>query len=97
MHYIMGGVNTDIDGRPPSPGPLAAGEMACVSVHGGNRLGANSLLDTLIFGRRWASAPAGGTPPGDVREPPPTRSPTRSVIVAIIDRRPTADSWRHQA
>ena len=38
--------------RPPIGGLYAAGEVACVSVHGGNRLGANSLLDTLIFGRR---------------------------------------------
>jgi succinate dehydrogenase / fumarate reductase flavoprotein subunit len=52
QHYIMGGVKTDIDGRTDIPGLYAAGEVACVSVHGGNRLGANSLLDTLIFGRR---------------------------------------------
>ena len=52
MHYIMGGVKTDINGATPLPGLYAAGEVACVSVHGGNRLGANSLLDTLIFGRR---------------------------------------------
>jgi succinate dehydrogenase / fumarate reductase flavoprotein subunit len=52
MHYIMGGVKTDSDGRTTVPGLYAAGEVACVSVHGGNRLGANSLLDTLVFGRR---------------------------------------------
>ena len=52
MHYIMGGVKTDFNGATPLPGLYAAGEVACVSVHGGNRLGANSLLDTLIFGRR---------------------------------------------
>ena len=52
MHYIMGGVKTDVDGATPVPGLYAAGECACVSVHGGNRLGANSLLDTLVFGRR---------------------------------------------
>src|SRR4051812_2050362 len=51
-HYIMGGVKTDVWGATPIPGLYAAGEVACVSVHGGNRLGANSLLDTLIFGRR---------------------------------------------
>jgi succinate dehydrogenase / fumarate reductase flavoprotein subunit len=51
-HYTMGGVKTDIDGRTDVPGLYAAGEVACVSVHGGNRLGANSLLDTLIFGAR---------------------------------------------
>jgi succinate dehydrogenase / fumarate reductase flavoprotein subunit len=52
QHYIMGGVKTDAEGRTPIEGLYAAGEVACVSVHGGNRLGANSLLDTLIFGRR---------------------------------------------
>jgi succinate dehydrogenase / fumarate reductase flavoprotein subunit len=52
MHYIMGGVKTDVHGQTPVGGLYAAGEVACVSVHGGNRLGANSLLDTLIFGRR---------------------------------------------
>jgi len=51
-HYTMGGVKTDTDGATEVPGLYAAGECACVSVHGGNRLGANSLLDTLIFGRR---------------------------------------------
>ncbi len=52
MHYMMGGVKTDVHGQTPVEGLYAAGEVACVSVHGGNRLGANSLLDTLIFGRR---------------------------------------------
>src|SRR4051812_9060872 len=51
-HYIMGGIKTDVDGETSIPRLYAAGEVACVSVHGGNRLGANSLLDTLIFGRR---------------------------------------------
>jgi succinate dehydrogenase / fumarate reductase, flavoprotein subunit len=51
-HYTMGGVKTDVNGRTNVEGLYAAGEVACVSVHGGNRLGANSLLDTLIFGRR---------------------------------------------
>jgi succinate dehydrogenase / fumarate reductase flavoprotein subunit len=65
QHYIMGGVKTDVDGATPIEGLYAAGEVACVSVHGGNRLGANSLLDTLIFGRRageHAAARAGAMP-----------------------------------
>src|SRR2546423_10380752 len=49
QHYIMGGVKTDVDGRTPIDGLYAAGEAACVSVHGGHRLGADSLLDTLVF------------------------------------------------
>jgi succinate dehydrogenase / fumarate reductase, flavoprotein subunit len=58
-HYTMGGVKTDINGLTAIPGLYAAGEVACVSVHGGNRLGANSLLDTLIFGRRSGQHAAG--------------------------------------
>jgi succinate dehydrogenase / fumarate reductase flavoprotein subunit len=58
-HYAMGGIPTDLDGRVvvgpdevPIPGLYAAGECACVSVHGANRLGTNSLLDLVVFGRR---------------------------------------------
>ena len=52
MHYMMGGVKANADCATEIPGLYAAGECACLSVHGGNRLGANSLLDALIFGRR---------------------------------------------
>ncbi len=52
QHYSMGGIPTDVDGRTPLRGLYAAGECACVSVHGANRLGGNSLLETLVFGRR---------------------------------------------
>ena len=58
MHYQMGGVKTDVNGATPVAGLYAAGEVACVSVHGGNRLGANSLLDTIVFGRRSGKASA---------------------------------------
>ncbi|MDA1257169.1 MAG: FAD-binding protein [Chloroflexi bacterium] len=58
MHYIMGGIKTNVDGATEVPGLYAAGETANVSVHGGNRLGANSLLDTVVFGRRAAVAAA---------------------------------------
>ena len=58
-HYVMGGIKTDTDGRTPIAGLYAAGETACVSVHGGNRLGANSLLDTLVFGARAGHHAAG--------------------------------------
>jgi len=58
-HYAMGGIPTDVDGRvvidennTPLPGLYAAGEVACVSVHGANRLGTNSLVDIVVFGRR---------------------------------------------
>lgn len=58
MHYQMGGIKTDVDGATNIAGIYAAGEVACVSVHGGNRLGANSLLDTIVFGRRSGKASA---------------------------------------
>ena len=58
-HYAMGGIPTDVEGRvvidqenTPLPGFYAAGECACVSVHGANRLGTNSLVDITVFGRR---------------------------------------------
>ena len=54
MHYIMGGIKTDANGVTEVPGLYAVGECANVSVHGANRLGANSLLDTIVFGRRSA-------------------------------------------
>jgi len=52
QHYTMGGVPTDLDSATSVKGLFAAGECACVSVHGANRLGGNSLLDTVVFGRR---------------------------------------------
>ncbi len=66
-HYAMGGIPPDHDGRVLAgvdgravPGFFAAGECACVSVHGANRLGTNSLLDILVFGRRAGAAMAAG-------------------------------------
>ena len=68
VHYMMGGVHTDIDAATPLGGLYAAGETACVSINGANRLGSNSLPECLIFGARagraaaeYASA-AGATP-----------------------------------
>jgi succinate dehydrogenase / fumarate reductase flavoprotein subunit len=62
-HYVMGGIPSDVNGRvlvdekgSIVPGLYAAGECACVSVHGANRLGCNSLLDLLVFGRRSGMA-----------------------------------------
>lgn len=52
QHYTMGGIDTDQDGQTEAAGLYAAGECACVSVHGANRLGGNSLLDVIVFGRR---------------------------------------------
>src|SRR5271157_4392374 len=52
VHYMMGGVSTDINGATPLRGLLAAGEVACVSINGANRLGSNSLPECLVFGAR---------------------------------------------
>jgi succinate dehydrogenase / fumarate reductase flavoprotein subunit len=57
-HYCMGGIDTNIDGETPLPGLYAAGECACISVHGANRLGGNSLLDTVVFGKRSGAVAA---------------------------------------
>jgi len=51
QHYTMGGIDTDVNGETKLKGFYAAGECACVSVHGANRLGGNSLLDTIVFGK----------------------------------------------
>jgi succinate dehydrogenase / fumarate reductase flavoprotein subunit len=86
----MGGIKTDIDGLTPIPGLYAAGECACVSVHGGNRLGANSLLDTLIFGRR------AGLHAAEVSRGMGTPAPSQAQLAAeetmirdIVGREPT--------
>jgi fumarate reductase flavoprotein subunit len=68
VHYMMGGVSTDIDGATPLHGLYAAGETACVSINGANRLGSNSLPECLVFGARAGraaaeyAASAGGPP-----------------------------------
>jgi succinate dehydrogenase / fumarate reductase flavoprotein subunit len=86
-HYIMGGVKTDVHGRTSIPGLYAAGEVACVSVHGGNRLGANSLLDTLIFGRRSGEHAA--------QRAAQMRMPTGSRAVLQDSAREIAALFRH--
>jgi fumarate reductase flavoprotein subunit len=58
VHYMMGGVHTDINGATPLKGLYAAGEVACVSINGANRLGSNSLPELLVFGARAGRAAA---------------------------------------
>jgi len=67
IHYCMGGVHTNIEGETPLPGLFAAGECACVSINGANRLGSNSLTELLVFGARAARAAVRfGAQAGDV-------------------------------
>jgi len=58
QHYTMGGIDTNVDGATKFKGLYAAGECGCVSVHGANRLGGNSLLDTVVFGKRSGAVAA---------------------------------------
>jgi L-aspartate oxidase len=68
-HYLMGGVETDLDGRTSIRGLFAAGEVACTRVHGANRLASNSLLEGLVFGARAGLAMAGGDHEGRLPDP----------------------------
>ncbi|MFI6595650.1 fumarate reductase (quinol) flavoprotein subunit [Nonomuraea sp. NPDC050536] len=74
VHYMMGGVHTDIHGATPVAGLYAAGETACVSINGANRLGSNSLPEILVFGRRAGLAAAEFAREHRQSEPPAVRS-----------------------
>ena len=65
-HYVMGGIETDLDGRTSIAGLFAAGEAACTGVHGANRLASNSLLEGLVFGARAAAAMVGSIDAGGI-------------------------------
>jgi fumarate reductase flavoprotein subunit len=79
VHYMMGGVHTDIDGATTLPGLYAAGEVACVSINGANRLGSNSLPELLVFGARAGRAAAGYVSAA--------ASPQQSVLLQAEDER----------
>jgi succinate dehydrogenase / fumarate reductase flavoprotein subunit len=87
-HYVMGGIPTDVDARvvvdekhTPLPGFYAAGEVACVSVHGANRLGTNSLVDILVFGRRGGRHAAKFIKENDWAPlPPKADEPARALL-----------------
>ncbi|MET1059473.1 MAG: fumarate reductase (quinol) flavoprotein subunit [Nocardioides sp.] len=84
VHYMMGGVHTDIDGATPLAGLFAAGETACVTINGANRLGSNSLPECLVFGARAGRAAAeyAATAPG----PPATIAAQVADEVRRIER-----------
>ncbi len=82
QHYSMGGIDVDNNGATPLPGLYAAGECACISVHGANRLGGNSLLETVVFGKLVA-----GTILNDIPSlPMPEIDPVQSVMEEDIAR-----------
>ena len=95
MHYIMGGIKTDVDGLTNVPGIYAAGECANVSVHGGNRLGANSLLDTIVFGERAGSHAASASRNSDFIEFNEDEAVRKEEarIQAMLDRPDNGDRW----
>jgi succinate dehydrogenase / fumarate reductase flavoprotein subunit len=94
VHYNMGGIPTNLHGEvvtkrgddPESvvPGLMAIGEAACVSVHGANRLGSNSLLDIIVFGRAAAQRVTEQLRPGEPHAPVPTEALERAI--ARLDR-----------
>jgi L-aspartate oxidase len=87
-HYLMGGVQADLDGRTTVDGLLVAGESACTGLHGANRLASNSLSECFVLGRRAARAAlAEPSPPGRPGGPPPApvalAAPTRAEREAL--------------
>ena len=90
VHYMMGGVHTDIDGATPLPGLYAAGEVACVSINGANRLGSNSLPELLVFGARAGRA-AAEYAAGEVRTSPAVLAQARD------EQRQLANEFLHRS
>ena len=84
VHYMMGGVHTDIDGATPVAGLYAAGETACVSINGANRLGSNSLPECLVFGARAGRAAAEYA--SSAGDPPPAITSQAADEVRRLER-----------
>jgi fumarate reductase flavoprotein subunit len=89
VHYMMGGVHTDINGATPIEGLFAAGETACVTINGANRLGSNSLPECLVFGARAGKAAAEYA--ASAQQPPPAVLRQADDEVRRIDRMRSAD------
>ena len=92
-HYQMGGIRTDVHGRTTLPGLYACGECACTGVHGANRLASNSLMETVVFGKRvvehMAEGGGGAAPisPTAQRLPgPPRAAPTHEAVQRLMWR-----------
>jgi succinate dehydrogenase / fumarate reductase flavoprotein subunit len=96
-HYHMGGVETDNDGATELQGLYAAGEVACVSVHGANRLGGNSLMETITFGRRAGKAAAEhalGHNPAVVTAPRSALEDAQRDLDVLLGRRDGERPWQ---
>jgi succinate dehydrogenase / fumarate reductase, flavoprotein subunit len=94
-HYHMGGVDTDVWGRTTLTGLYAAGEVACVSVHGANRLGGNALMETITYGKRvgahasdWALSHTTVTVPESVE------TDAERELKALLDRSEGERPWQ---
>jgi succinate dehydrogenase / fumarate reductase flavoprotein subunit len=86
-HYHMGGVDTDVWGQTPLTGLYAAGECACVSVHGANRLGGNALMETITYGKRaGAHAADWALSHTTVEVPPAVEADAERELRTILDR-----------
>jgi succinate dehydrogenase / fumarate reductase, flavoprotein subunit len=93
-HYHMGGVDTDIDGLTSMTGLYAAGECACVSVHGANRLGGNALMETITFGKRAGAAAAEwALTHTTVAVPPSVEADTERELGALLKRSRGERPW----
>jgi succinate dehydrogenase flavoprotein subunit len=93
-HYHMGGVDTDVWGRTSLEGLYAAGECACVSVHGANRLGGNALMETITFGKRaGAHAAEWALTHTTVAVPPGLESDTERELRGLLDRHKGERPW----
>jgi succinate dehydrogenase/fumarate reductase flavoprotein subunit len=94
-HYHMGGVDTDVWGLTCVEGLYAAGEVACVSVHGANRLGGNALMETITFGKRaGAHAAEWALSNTTVTVPPSTVADAERDLKALLDRDEGERPWR---
>jgi succinate dehydrogenase flavoprotein subunit len=89
VHYMMGGVHTDINGATPIEGLFAAGETACVTINGANRLGSNSLPECLVFGARAGKAAAEYA--AGAKQPPPVVMQQVDDEIRRIDQMRTPD------
>ena len=94
-HYHMGGVDTDVWGRTSVEGLYAAGECACVSVHGANRLGGNALMETITYGKRaGAHAADWALSHTTVEIPPSTETDAERELRELLDRTDGERPWK---